>query len=549
MQQQQRTPSVLTQDAPRADTSTTGRKEGQPRGNAYAAEWFTTRDPIDRVDTAGSAMSEPAPVDISTGGFDGPEADAPEEGVLDQQARVLATEAHPVHALRPTSEAELVQLHAAEVVVPGSQRVTKRYGSLAKPFGYEELALDPLFIGGSPQVEDVQQGGLGSCYLLADLLSVASQDPAHIEGMISVQGGVAVVLFHRYDEQTKTWVPVPVAINTGLARNARNPGELLGSGFRIAKEPVSAAWYAELNPSGDGCELVIARRSIHEAAMWVPLMEKAYARFSEMYGQYGGHPNFTKVEKGGGSGYDAMEGGWSSAAMRVLYGEGVADEQLDVEGGTDSTLLSHNRPGMLALLEMTRTGGGKTTMSASAGSRDLPNRLFLLLGRVLAAPDDLTSAVQVACQSASVAADVARQEGADQTPLISRARVLVKTIPHGATGDLGKVRDVAMVLMNAGVTDATGQRSIYADHAYSVLQATFRDSTGAELAIPAADLRARLAEIDPARSDVTVRNPHRGNEPDAEGDGADDGVDDGRFVLPLERFLTLFTTLDVARRC
>ncbi|MDP2306011.1 MAG: hypothetical protein Q8P18_08285 [Pseudomonadota bacterium] len=526
-----------------------GRKEGQPRGNAHASEWFATRDPLDRVDTAGNPLSEPERIDIGTGGFDGPESEAPEQGTLDVQARVVATEARPVCALRPSSEDELVQLHSADAVAPGSQRVTKRYGSLAKPFSYEEFALDPLFIGGSPHVEDVQQGGLGSCYLLADLLSVASQDPAHIEGMISVQGGVAVVMFHRYDEQAKTWVPVPVAINTTLARDAKNAGTLQGSGFRVAKEPVSAAWYAEVNAKGDEGELVIIRQTIHEAAMWVPLIEKAYARYSEMYGQYGGHPKFATEEKGGGSGYDNTEGGWGSATMRVLYGEGVADGQLKIKGGTSSTLIGNNLDRMLALLGMTKAGGGKTMMSASAGSDDLPNRLFLLLRRVIESPHDMRPELRATCDTTLATADIARQVGAEALPaLIRQARALVDAVPQETSGDLGKARDLAMVLMNAGVTNEGGPRSIYADHAYAVLGATLRDGAGAELSIGATDLPKRLGEIDGTRSDVTVRNPHRGNEPDKNGDGPDDGVDEGSFQLPLERFLTLFTKLDVASR-
>lgn len=543
VQQQQRTPSVLTQDAARADTSITGRKTGQTRGNAYAAESFAVRDPLDRVDLAGGALSEPGQLDISTGSFDGPETSPPEAGAMDHQARVLATEAHPVYALRPSSEAELVQLSAPDVVVPGSQRVTKRYGSLASPFAYEELVLDPLFIGGGPHMEDVQQGGLGSCYLLADLLSVVSQDPAHIERMISVKGGVAVVLFHRYDEQAGKWIPVSVAVNTGLARDAKNPGTLLGSGFRVAKEPVSAAWYAELNPGVDGGELVIARRSVHEAAMWAPLLEKAYARFSEMYGQCGGHPRFTREEKGGGSGYDAMEGGWASATMRVLYGEGVVDRQLEMIDGATEQLLSRSEKQIVALLRVAQDAS-RTTMTASAGSIKLTERLGKILTRVLATPGDVAPDTLDFCRKALHAANMVTAPSEVET-IVPFARTLVNSTPAESSGDLGQARDVCSILMNHGITNADSRRSIYADHAYSVAGADLRSSAGKALDLRPQDVAGRVGEIDGSQSTVELRNPHRFNEPDMEGNGPADGQDDGRFDMPLLRFLTMFTQLDI----
>ncbi|MES2645196.1 MAG: hypothetical protein V4850_37255 [Myxococcota bacterium] len=532
----------MLQAGERADSSTQGRKEGQTRGNAYVADWFTARDPLDRTDVAGNALSEPGETDPSTGSFDGPES-TPAQGPMDSLARVRATEADPVLTLRPSTEAELVELLPATAVAPDATRVTKRYGSVEQPFAYPELALDALFIGGTPHAEDVQQGGLGTCYLLADLVSMASQDPAHIEGMISVQGGVAVVMFHRYDEASQTWVPVPVPITTTLARNKENSGTLLGAGFRVAKEPVSAAWYAEINPSQE--ELVIVRKGVHEAAMWVPLIEKAYARYSEMYGQYGGHPGHMNDEQAGGSGYDAAEGGWSSAAMRVLYGEGVVDQQVRIKDAEGTTVVGNNATRVAALL---RISDPRTrTMGAASGMSDqLPERLAAILERVLANPDAVPPDALAICRSVLVVANVAAAGNAvPPAVLASHARALVDAVPADSGGELGRARDVCTVLMDLGATDGTAPRSIYANHAYSVAGAVLRGGRGQVLDLRPEDLRARIGEVDGLRSEVELRNPHRRNEPDMEGDGPADGVEDGTFRMPLDQFLTMFTQLDL----
>lgn len=358
-----------------------------------------------------------------------------------------------------------------------------------------------------------------------------------------MQGGVAVVMFHRYDEASGAWVPVPVPVTTTLARNTKNSGTLLGAGFRVAKEPVSAAWYAEINPAQE--ELVIVRKGVHEAAMWVPLIEKAYARFSEMYGQYGGHPAHLGTEGGGGSGYDAAEGGWSSPAMRVLYGEGVRDEQgtiKDIEGGT---LVESNATRVATLLRI-NDAGARTLGAASGMSDQLPGRLASILERALGAPDEVPPGVLTICRSVLVVAKVASAGNAvPSAVLASHARALVKALPADTKGELGRARDVCTVLMNLGSTDGNAPRSIYADHAYSISGAVLRDAQGQTLDIRPETCKARIGEIDGLRSEVELRNPHRTNEPDTDGKGPKDGADDGTFRMPLERFLTLFTQLDI----
>jgi len=91
-------------------------------------------------------------------------------------------------------------------------------------------------------------------------------------------------------------------------------------------------------------------------------------------------------------------------------------------------------------------------------------------------------------------------------------------------------------------TDAsTGQRSVYAWDSYSVLGSGFVDTDGAAMTLTLANLATQAPRIDAGRSSVQLRNPHGGNEPDAQGTGPQDGSEDGRFSLSLESYFRMFS--------
>lgn len=541
MHQQQRSSSDVLESGTRVESAAVGRKDTQPRGNAHAAEAFSGRDPLDRVDAAGNALTQPFPVDPSAGGFGGPAANTPTTGPVAGKARVRATEARPLVTLRPSSEDQLVELLPADAPAQDALPVTKRFGSIDAPGTYEDLAPDALFIGGRPHVEDVRQGSLGTCYLLADLLSVVNADPAHIEQMISLRGGVAMVLFHRYEEAAKQWVPAPVVVDTKLARDAQNMGSLVGAGFRVSEEPVSAAWHAEVNENPDGNELAIWRRSVHEAALWAPLIEKAYARFAEMWGQFGGHPSHRDTEKRGGSGYDAVEGGLAAPALRVLYGERLADRQAAtvVEPGND--LLHDNMALVRQMVAMGTAGKPTRLVTASASTDEIPSRLAKLLRA--ADTEGLPPEAVSACFSTRIAAELTAAGIADaRVALLAHAGALVALLPADGAGPLAHARELCTVLLNDAREGGGSPESLYANHAYAVLGIELRDAAGQDLPMAPEEVGRRIAEVDPTRTTVRLRNPHGHDEPTI--GSTVDGTDDGAFALSLERFLTLYTHID-----
>ena len=129
--------------------------------------------------------------------------------------------------------------------------------------GYANFAHMDLFVDGA-QYNDVAQGAVGDCYLLASLSSLADTDPTIIEQMVAPLGdGTFAVRFHRSGREVYLRVDadLPVYSNGSLA-------------------------YAKFSPDGE---------------IWVPLTEKAYAYFR--YGQ---------------NSYSSIHGGWMSTVYREI---------------------------------------------------------------------------------------------------------------------------------------------------------------------------------------------------------------------------------------
>lgn len=121
--------------------------------------------------------------------------------------------------------------------------------------GYAGFASVPLFVDGA-QYDDVVQGSVGDCYLLAALASLADTDPNVIEQMVAPLGdGTFAVRFFRDGREVYLRVDADLPI-----RSDGSPA------------------YAKTGPDGE---------------MWVPVVEKAYAHFRR-----------------GENSYASINGGW-----------------------------------------------------------------------------------------------------------------------------------------------------------------------------------------------------------------------------------------------
>jgi len=136
-----------------------------------------------------------------------------------------------------------------------------------------------LFRGKGPHgihVDDINQGTLGDCYLMAGMGAIAVTDPQRIYDMIQKNAdGTYTVTFHVVEEINGEFIPT---------------GE-------TAQITVDASF-----PTKDG-ESFAYGHSNDEKELWPAIVEKAYAKW-----------------KGGEGDYEDIEGGFSDKAMAELTG-------------------------------------------------------------------------------------------------------------------------------------------------------------------------------------------------------------------------------------
>jgi hypothetical protein len=183
-----------------------------------------------------------------------------------------------------------------------------------------------LFIDGRPSADDVMQTGLGDCFYLALVASVADRDPGRILRLLPDSGGATFrATFHfQASKQSTRSIPRVVELPVTLAYNGE---DLQGSRFRIVPTGVSR-WTRH--------EGGVREQRLYQTALWAPLMEKAYARFAQEHGIYGQLFGGT-----GKSGYDVIgdTGGSSHWLASVVYGNDL------VERTTHEQMLGAGEPG------------------------------------------------------------------------------------------------------------------------------------------------------------------------------------------------------------
>jgi len=173
---------------------------------------------------------------------------------------------------------------------------------------------DDIYLGKKPKTNDIIQGVINDCYFLAAVTSIVNKDPVRLRKMMTSSGGTLTVNFHRLDstkEPGQQWVLAPVTVDHSLL-HVQVSGTATPSvaEFRVGDEPKSAEWFAEVEDD----VLSITKEAAYEAALWLPLLEKAYAKFQDQWGAYG---------EGKGEDLDAGK----RAAMEA---KGFSEEELDI---------------------------------------------------------------------------------------------------------------------------------------------------------------------------------------------------------------------------
>lgn len=351
----------------------------------------------------------------------------------------------------------------------------------------KERASGDLFVAGI-SASDVAQGGMGDCYFLAALSSLAQQEPSAIEamfpgGMRNPAKGTYGVRFFR-DNGPEGMAPVVITVDADLYQRG------------------AVDLYAKTS-AGNG-----------QRELWVALAEKAYVQFVSRYGRGGsedkGEPGATK--------YGAISGGVSAIAMAQITGRSTEIESVDAK--TDPRMLYRR------IREALDASGSAAAGTNPRARQPVPPEVpAFLQGKINLAPreDDDAEATLASRAEAYRAARVLPALETISTISLGSVPAAERDAFDGFLLGLQKL-DAELTTYIADVSngsaDAQKRHSIIASHAYSILGA-FQQGD---------------------RYYVKLRNPHASNEP--KGGGADDGA----FVLAIEDFIETYGHVDVVGR-
>lgn len=208
--------------------------------------------------------------------------------------------------------------------VPGPLKPPHKCGLTILKSGAEPLppkgedyrpAAGELFGAAGPRAEDVRQGGIGDCWLLAPLAALCEKQPHRITEMIRErQDGRVDVRFYR--EVRGRFVEAWITVSRDLPAHPQHGRQTAAANDR----------------DHDG-----------KPELWVPIIEKAFARFAERF-----------IDER--PGYRALQAGDPTQALEAITGE-------------KSRWLSSVRDGADALWErMQNANIGRVVLAASSGA-------------------------------------------------------------------------------------------------------------------------------------------------------------------------------------
>jgi len=450
--------------------------------------------------------------------------------------------------------------------------VEQTQGTIEAPNTVSRIVEDCLFIDGAPQSSDIRQGSIADCYFMAVLLGIVNGDPSKLTSMMVSNRGQVTSKFFRYSKAQDIWIPQLITNSNTLQTQA--DGHLQGASFRIAPAPRESFWYAKVEDK----TLKVFCEDNFEAAMWAPLLEKAYATFAQQFGQYG-----TEPPAPGTSGYNVINAGESQNCYKMFYGSAVADTgttNVLFDPSASLGIVTQNEAAVTQLVkfceamrERGTAGGSQRFLQARVSPFGAAQRCKGLIQRVLDRVDansmhwysaitDPLGATEDAAHDAlsrksgaraladalrplitAVVSFLGDQSTANSDAVASAARLIQNPLAHPvmwaptAEPIYVELRENLGILVNLGSGGWPGRRTLVASHAYNVHDVTFVDRAGVAMAISSGNIGTLAAHIDAKRSTVTMENPYARSEWDERGTGAPDGANQGRFDVTLDQFL------------
>lgn len=460
------------------------------------------------------------------------------------QVVIKSTEAAPVVSEATPSAVALYE----EVAQGGTPYATQRF-TVDSPLALSGLHPDRLYIDGAPAVEDIRQGDLGDCYFLAALTSVVAGDPGHLMSIISLQGDfITANLWEVTGKESNgelSWAPCTIAMDRSLLVDTE-AGRVVGAKIRTSDTLSERRWWAEF----EGDELMVRSHDLYEAALWAPLMEKAYAIFAEAHGQDG----TGSTGKGGTKAIG--NGGTNALATAVLYGPNIVGSQETTWMPTDSpqnTLDADHIPtlkGLAAIQPSTDDScepQSTTLVQAGTNTRDLFKKLAQDVDRAKEMPETedldvtwlllkLEGAAYIYVASHESAADILLEASHSPHWDALEAAGLPWQDLHETVDTLATTsKDWTS---SGGKNQEDTSLNLMTPHGYAVLSAEFTDRACAPLAVTPDTVEQFLTKIDPQSSSISLRNPHGTGEPTTHGT---DQKDDGIFTMTLHQYLHSFS--------
>ena len=496
--------------------------------------------------------------------IDTPEESTGENSVYDQEQRVRPkkTEDNPLKKKkkkRPKKERALVDKpRKKEQDSPDWQIVNTKVGSIENPIKQNFMIEDDMFLGKSPKADDVIQGHINDCYFLALVNGILETDRNQLRTMMSLNDGTFTANFFRLDSSDpsgETWVPAPITIDASILTHDSYFGEQIkGARFRVTDDPKYSYWYSDVTDA----TLSIHQDAYYEGATWVPLLEKAYAKFAELYGPYGkGPPDEGKLnvmkDKGHTdfeNGYELLNWGAPLECFHMFYGNGTKDtgykhtstlasDEGYVDTSTLSMLLSQSGAGLAENERCHLTASQSYSMSIErlvSHAKHLMTKteciglfpeLYAIIEQLIATSPENKDGFKALASKIQLETNINKDAG---------FQVLLSD-DYG--GDFKRFFDL---VLNLSGRSSKGARMILPDHAYSVLGSDIRNHNNEPLNITPQDLEVDpLPPVSTKFSTVTVRNPHGKNEINRTGDTEDSN--NGVMTLNLDEFQRVFSMI------
>ena len=185
---------------------------------------------------------------------------------------------------------------AASVVAPAAGQLgdlsvpTMMNAQAAEAVGTYALAhaSGPLFVNGAPSPDDIDQGAAGDCYFLSTMATIANTHPEVIRDLIKKNDDGTFTVTFKQPDGRGGFSDVPVRVDDQLYERQYKDGA--GNVF------ATMAAYGTSNRETSN------QPQATEKALWLPLVEKAYAKLN------------------GGSYENIGNGGWPRKVMTDVLG-------------------------------------------------------------------------------------------------------------------------------------------------------------------------------------------------------------------------------------